>query len=219
VNKIDELKIVVSESDPDIVIITESWCNNNISNSLLKIEGLILCYELRLDRNDTANGIGGGLLVYVREGLTILSCDINYDFNQYCKFRVLTLSDVITIYLVYRPPSSGAENSSKLIDMLGTVENNAIIIGDFNYPGINWGLKSSTSNSREFLNVCIESNLEQLIDFPTHTKGNILDLVLTNCPDRFVSINDIGRLGRSDHSMIFITLLCPMQLNKSLRHV
>jgi len=219
VNKIDELKIVVSESDPDIVIITESWCNNNISNSLLKIEGLILCNELRLDRNDTANGIGGGLLVYVREGLTILSCDINYDFNQYCKFRVLTLSDVITIYLVYRPPSSGAENSSKLTDMLGTVENNAIIIGDFNYPGINWGLKSSTSNSREFLNVCIESNLEQLIDFPTHTKGNILDLVLTNCPDRFVSINDIGRLGRSDHSMIFITLFCPMQLNKSLRHV
>ena len=45
-----------------------------------------------------------------------------------------------------------------------------------------------------------EEGLEQLIMFPTHTKGNVLDLVVTNCQEKIVGVNDAGRLGRSDHS-------------------
>ena len=40
---------------------------------------------------------------------------------------------------------------------------------------------------------------KQLVKFPTHLKGNILDLVLTNIPERVTEVEDVGMLGTSDH--------------------
>ena len=73
---------------PDIVLICESWCNSSISDANISISGYELQQDLRFDRSDTANGIGGGLVVYSRNGLEILSCDKISDFNQYCKFKL-----------------------------------------------------------------------------------------------------------------------------------
>ena len=44
--------------------------------------------------------------------------------------------------------------------------------------------------------------MTQMVEFVTHTKGNTLDLVLTNIPERITDVQDVGRLGRSDHVMI-----------------
>jgi hypothetical protein len=44
--------------------------------------------------------------------------------------------------------------------------------------------------------------MEQLVDFPTHVKGNTLDLVLTNMPERIDEVMEAGRLGKSDHVVI-----------------
>jgi hypothetical protein len=52
-----------------------------------------------------------------------------------------------------------------------------------------------------------------MIYFPTHIKGNILDLVVTNCGDRVINVEDGGRLGRSDHAIINITLAAEKQEN------
>ena len=78
--------------------------------------------DLRRDRCDTANGIGGGLIVYVREDLAVLPCDQSSEFNQYCKFKISDKSDCYYIYLVYRPPSAGAASKDKLCDLLSQVE-------------------------------------------------------------------------------------------------
>ncbi len=52
----------------------------------------------------------------------------------------------------------------------------------------------------------VEEGLEQLISFPTHVKGNILVLILTNCPDKVLDVLETGRLGKSDHCMIIVEL-------------
>lgn len=39
-------------------------------------------------------------------------------------------------------------------------------------------------------------------DFPTHTKGNILDLIMTNCSEKIIEVSDAGRLGKSDHCIL-----------------
>jgi hypothetical protein len=44
--------------------------------------------------------------------------------------------------------------------------------------------------------------MEQLVDFPTQVKGNTLDLVITNIPERVSEVFEAGRLGKSDHSII-----------------
>jgi len=101
VNKINELACVAAESKPDIILVTESWCHPGIADSYLSINGYQLQPELRVDRSDTANGIGGGLLVYSRDGLDILPCDKVLKFDQYAKFTVNNCGITNTIFLIY----------------------------------------------------------------------------------------------------------------------
>ena len=111
----------------DLILLTESWCSENISDAFLSIPGYELQRDLRVDREDTAGGRGGGLLVYSRISLKILSCDKVVPFNQYCIFKVYD----ITVYLIYRPPSGGAASVESLTSLIKSVGRNSILIGDF----------------------------------------------------------------------------------------
>ena len=64
-------------------------------------------------------------------------------------------------------------------------------MGDFNMPSADWDLGTHkagalsdqiklVANTQE---LCDKFLLQQVITTPTHRKGNILDLVFTNCPD------------------------------------
>ena len=44
--------------------------------------------------------------------------------------------------------------------------------------------------------------MTQMVDFSTQVRGNILDLVITNMPERVLEVREEGRLGESDHVMI-----------------
>ena len=209
VGKINELECVANEFSPSIIIITESWCNDNISNALLKLSGYYLVPELRLDRCDNHRGIGGGILVYVKDNLHILANDNKSDFNQYCNFTVVNnLKQKVTIYVIYRSPNSTNANNETLCELLSDAsKNKCVFIGDFNHPKINW--ENGTSENRkcsEFYNSLTSNNYSQVVDFPTQIRGNILDLVITNEPDLILYTKPVGRLGKSDHEIIEIGL-------------
>ena len=205
-SKINELTVEAVEHSPDLILLTETWCNTSISDANLAIPGYQLETELRRDRTDTTNGIGGGLLVYTKAGLKILPSDKfrTREFNQFCCFSIQTKGEPLTIILVYRPPGASQENTYRLCEILRNLEKRTIILGDFNFPEINWINMTSAARGRPVMEAAIEENLEQLVAFPTHTKGNILDLILTNCPEKIVSISDGGRIGKSDHCVLNI---------------
>lgn len=107
ISKIEHLEILINDHNPDLILITESWCNENISNSMLNIDGYCLDTELRHDRRDTVNGIGGGLLVFYRNELNVKAEKIDNNFIQYCKFQVIGKKPkniVVNVTLVYRSP-------------------------------------------------------------------------------------------------------------------
>jgi hypothetical protein len=85
-------------------------------------------------------------------------------------------------------------------------DKNTVIIGDFNLPGTDWANERSDLKGRELMDTVQEEGFEQLVSFPTHTKGNILDLVLSNCPEKILDIEDVGRLGHSDHCMLKVVI-------------
>ncbi len=41
-----------------------------------------------------------------------------------------------------------------------------------------------SGRAREFMEATDDALLVQMVEFPTHVKGNCLDLVLTNIPER-----------------------------------
>jgi hypothetical protein len=168
------------DTEPDLILITESWCNADISQAYLSVDGYELQPDLRLDRDDTDRGRGGGLLVYSRVGLPICVLEKTVNFNQYCSFQVYDIS----IYLVYRSPNAPQESMEQLADLLRGAKKNALLVGDFNIPDIDWEKGEASRKAETVLRAAEESLMEQLVTFPTQVRGNILDWVLTNMPER-----------------------------------
>ena len=219
VNKLNDLSILINDHDPDLILISETWCNEDISNALLNIPGYIIEPELRKDRNDTMNGIGGGVLVYVRNDLIIKPINVENEFNMFVQFEVINSQNKddkgLTITLLYRPPRSREQNTLELCKLINNAPENSIFIGDFNFPAINWLTFESDRFSEPFLQCVNENNFEQLVEFPTHVRGNILDLVLSNRPDIITNVESLGNLSTSDHSIICVDVNFRSKFNSS----
>ncbi len=209
VSKVNELSCITADLQPDIILISETWCNSEIQNAILNVPGYEILNDLRCDRNDTHLGKGGGLIVYAKPEMCILPDDSKFDFNQCCRFTVTCGGEKWLVTLVYRPPSSPPENCELLLKLLDGLPPNSLLVGDFNYPYIDWSDLTTTARGRGFLDKCVENNLEQMVLSPTHIKGNILDLVLTNNPEKIVDILYTGRVGKSDHETLVIEISVP----------
>ena len=115
---------------------------------------------------------------------------------QYCAFSILTENDPVTIVLVYRPPNSGSKNNDELCKLTRNLPRNTILIGDFNFPKIDWLSGTNGSGGGTFFAAAQETGLEQLVDFATHKKGNILDLFLTNMYNNIISFRSSAPLRK-----------------------
>ncbi len=69
------------------------------------------------------------------------------------------------------------------------------------------------------MQACEEAELVQMVDFPTQVRGNVLDLLLTNVPDKIVEVKDVGRLGKRDHSMIQASIAINRKESKTTERV
>ena len=212
VNKIDELRCNVSDNKPDVISICETWTNNDISNAFLSIDGYnIIC---RHDRKDTNNGIGGGLLVYVKSDLKAREItDKNIeDFNQCCLINVKSENDKsVNLALMYRPhnlyDNSDIDlNNDKLCSVLKSIPKPFIIVGDFNYSDIDWVNNTSSAKSRQFLDTVNDQFISQHIDFSTHVSGTMPDLVLASSENLILDIENNGTIGSSDHTSILVNI-------------
>jgi hypothetical protein len=150
VRKTDELACVASTLQPDLILVTESWCNSDISDAHLSLDGYEVQPDLRMDGQDTAQDRGRGILVYVCNGVKVLKIDRRISFHQYCKFLV---GDV-TLYLVYRSPNAPAQSIQELAMLVRAAEKNSIFIGDFNLPDIDWSNGTCLAKSRPFVGGC-----------------------------------------------------------------
>lgn len=88
-------------------------------------------------------------------------------------------------------------------DLANNSVTNIIILGDFNLADINWNtFTGKFPMSQQFCEMIFDFGLCQLINFPTHNKGNILDLLITNMEDNIDLIN-----VHSQHQIIMVQLL------------
>ena len=141
-------------------------------------------------------------MVYAKTGLSIFKIDTVSDFQQYCCFKV---SDV-TFFLVYRSPNAPPASIDCLGQLIRAAPTNSLIIGDINLPEVDWEVAAGTGKAGPLLEAMQDRLMTQLIDFPTQVSGNILDLLITDMPERIQDIKPDGRLGGSDHVVINCTV-------------
>ena len=79
-----------------------------------------------------------------------------------------------------------------------------MIVGDFNLPNVDWATVTASTDCQMytiFTKVIKDHFLWQLIDFPTRN-DNLLDLLLTNIPDKISNIKGFQDILNSDHQLI-----------------
>ena len=119
----------------------------------------------------------------------------------------LMLRKPITLCCIYNPPCTDNLQLNEIILYLSALlhsnpGNTIVLVGDFNLPDVTWDRLTATSTpSRNFCDFIFDNALLQISDKPTHTGGNILDLIITNSDDcvRNLTIHSSGHLVISDH--------------------
>jgi hypothetical protein len=194
VPKLLEVEEFLSRNSVDNGFITETWLKDEISDSVVEIQGYKIIRKDRLVQQH------GGVCVYIKNGIKFEIPDIQQSFDDH---EVLWVKlepnrsprgfSCIMVAVVYHPP--GADQHSfmnRLFESMSTVESKYpncgfIVAGDFNRakPG---------SLQRYF-------RLKQMVK--TATRGQaILDLILTNMA-QFYSVPTIfPPFGLSDHNTV-----------------
>ena len=146
-------------------------------------------------------------------------------FNQCCGVKLpIKNGRTIELVLIYRPHNqydqrSVSDNNEKLLEVLRNAPKPNIFVGDFNYSGIDWKLLHSDANGRTFLEEAQDAFLHQHVDFSTHHSGTMPDLVLSSNPENVIGVEDVGRLGKSDHSMLLVHVSGSLEENVTYEEV
>ena len=129
---------------------------------------------------------------------------------------VCGFSFVYTVY--YRRPC--LKNVDDFITWYSNHNNpNHFIVGDFNLPDIEWSTHTLKKRvdlhmHESFLNLVDSSDLEQKVLFPTHTKGNTLDLLLSYLE----TSSPLGEPTCSDHLLITCDIISDSPIPHSIQN-
>ena len=106
-NKIDELYGVVTNNNPAVVMITESWLSPNIPDSAMMIGN-----EYAIFRRDRPTP-GGGVLAYVHQSIPVSRLTTAEEDDKEVLWLLLspprTPRPLVIIVIVYYPPGQNAE--------------------------------------------------------------------------------------------------------------
>ena len=155
---------------------------------------------------------GGGVLIAVKESLfssiiqsppdlEIVTVKIGQGNNNF-------------ICCVYIPPECSFSYVSHVVQFLTDLTPSfckCVILGDFNFPDIDWSILMGTSNSSNcFCNFVFDCNLTQHVSEPTHVKGNLLDLVLSSASVvvNRLTVYPLSLVDFSDHHAISLDFCC-----------
>src|SRR5437867_8256962 len=76
-----------------------------------------------------------------------------------------------------------------------------VIMGDFNFPELDWGRPESINDSHPFIECMSNNFLTQAVDEPTRLK-NYLDLVLCSDPSLIDNVSVEEPFETSDHQIV-----------------
>jgi len=210
-NKRNELLVVIEELKPDVIGITEvkpKHCRFTLQEDELKIPQF-RCFSKTEDS-------GRGVLIYVREHLKPSQEDkLNsmYEDAVWCSV-VLPDKDSVLLGCVYRSPNNSDIDNARVNIMLKAASDmkhkHHILMGDFNFPEIDWDLGITRTSENHpaylFLECTRDGFYTQHMTEPTHYRGNqranMLDLIFTNEDNTISDIKVHPPLGNSHHCVL-----------------
>ncbi len=199
----------------DVIGLSETWLNQNISDHEVSLPGYRL---FRLDRKvkspcgsgDPDSGsmaAHGGVCIFVKDHLSALPVNLNVDPNlEFITIRLCSTRNLpsYTIACLYRPPSASTSFWYSLQYALEQLESsvgcdNLVVMGDFNVDM----LAKVNSQKRLLLNLMSSFNFKNTVDSATRTTDrsqSCIDLILTNSATH--QKTSVKECALSDHDLV-----------------
>ncbi len=232
-NKMTELKLRLKQYKPHIIGINEVKPKNSRykqKESEFKIDdiGEYDIFSQNIDKDK-----GRGIILYVHKHLEAKEVHMKtrYEESTFAKIK-LNNKDNLLVGLIYRSDSGSAENNGnlrKLITEASSLGNSHLLLmGDFNYPDINWNSWSTKGDSPESDEYLLLENLRdnylfQHVDRPTRWRGtdtpNLLDLILTSEDGMVSEVDYDSPLGKSDHCVLTFQFNCYAVIKERVKTV
>lgn len=176
------LKIWVESSNPEFLVITETWLKKSISYPDLNLPGYNL---FRQDRSSK----GGGVAIFTKEHFKCsiaLSKSVSKQFDLLVLNMELTNKFTLSVVACYRPPSAPACTLMTLSSVLAPlIKTEFVLLGD-----LNWDMTKPPDIVIQQFDTL---NLHQIICFPTRydaksmDKTTLIDIILMNSPHKYFS--------------------------------
>ena len=206
------LQDLAIKENASLISITESHLKPCITDGEIHVENYV---PFRTDRaNDRKKG---GVVNYIRKDLSPNTSMIASYSNEYTELQILYFKTENLLFATfYRPPNCPSLMFRETLNILeqqivkfDSPVPNIMIIGDFNFPFIDWttdvfrgGNRECHNQAEAFIEFSNEHCLKQHIQNSTR-ENNILDLLFTNNED-FIHRIDITDTALSDHRLITI---------------
>ena len=223
--KILELQSYAYINKPEIIILNETWLKNSINDNEILSEDQYKMF--RLDRSESNHPPdrlnprkfrrnGGGVLIAIRADIDATSKEI----------KLKAAAELLAVQVTLKNGNKFIFATCYRVGTLGDTHHDAVksalfsllkkknpprmyLTGDFNLSSANWLNNSSTvSLEQKFIDSFAELGLNQLINEPTHIKGNTLDILLTNFENTIMNVHvkDKNSFCFSDHYPVEFTL-------------
>ena len=195
-NKIDDLRILLHDSDLDFLCLTESHLKSSIEDAEIKCDG----YNLyRYDRNcNSGKSCGGGLAIYTKSQRSFVEVSNSHICNPHieiCRLK-LELKNARDTYVccVYRAPDGSLEMALDTInqqteDLSISYCDDLIFLGDYNVDLL------TASPAKTRLDAFSKThNLDQLVKVPTRVcqiSSTLIDHLYVN---NALSVSSLGSL-------------------------
>jgi hypothetical protein len=226
-NKLIEFQALVFGNDLDFIAVTETWLKPDIKDCKILPGNQYTVY-----RRDCSDGRhGGGVLLAVKSSILSFRRD---EIEPDAEILVCDLlpkdAKKLTICVCYRPPDYDdfIEPFASLLAKVNPDDNSRLyILGDLNFPYINWGTVSDTQDSGSANYFCDLVNnyfLTQVVDAPTRYSGqqnnmrSILDLILCNFPDNVSELRIESDIFESDHLVVNFCIEAKVKHQKKTKH-
>ena len=200
-NKMDEMRTIVTGCNFDIMGIRETFLDDNVADNEICIDGYTVV-------NKNRNRHGGGVLLYIKEGI------------QYTEITNLAGSEVegvwansqcdkqhLALVVMYRPTSSKNAYRKSMVDQIDNVffsyNENIMLMGDLNYD---YKL-DETLSSNPLHQIEILYGMWQLIKSPTRvtlTTSTLIDVMFSTQHEYHVVTGVGPYISLSDHYMTYI---------------
>ena len=238
-NKIPEFECLIKNYQPRIIWVNEVL-PKNFKRKVHAAEFGLKNYEMYAHKNVSDN-IGRGSLLYVHNSHISKQVDLKTEHFEEAFFVEskqvdlktghfeeaifveikINKSETLLCACMYRRGESSEENNTALLKALHEICNSSyshiLIMGDLNFPDIDWENWTCKINNTEDINYkfieCIrDCYLHQHVTEPTRKRGNdnpsTLDLLFLNEEHIISDLEITTCLGSSDHSILRFNFIC-----------